>query len=133
MVCQRRRQNLHWPSRSEQILPDRFPNLKGALVEVAATVSHEVTGSDRGKSDNFYTDLFYIAILEPAPPSPLSPLKKKGPVRSSASPREEATVRMTLRRHGMSNLSLSPAALRDNTDSACHHEDNKSADSEHSM
>ena len=44
MVCQRRRQNLHWPSRSEQILPDRFPNLKGALVEVAATVSHEIMG-----------------------------------------------------------------------------------------
>jgi len=62
----------------EQILPHCFLSLKGAIVEVAATISHEIMGGDRGKTDNFYADLSYIIILEPAPPSPESLVKKRG-------------------------------------------------------
>ena len=59
-------------------MPDRFPELKGATVEVAATLSHEVMNGDKGKCDNFYADLSYMTVLQSAPPSPVSPLKKKG-------------------------------------------------------
>jgi len=62
----------------EQILPDQFPDLKGAVVEVAVTISHEVMNGEKGKSDNFYADLSYITILQRAPASPVSPLKKRG-------------------------------------------------------
>jgi len=60
------------------VLPDHFSSLKSALIEVVATFSHEVMGSDRGKCDNFYADLSYITLLKPAPPSLFSPLKKRG-------------------------------------------------------
>jgi len=64
--------------KGEQIMPHWFLDLKGMIVEVTATITHKVMNSDGGRSDNFLADLSYITVLGSAPPSPLSPLKKRG-------------------------------------------------------
>jgi len=82
-------------TKGEQILPDQFPDLKEAIVKVAATISHEVVNGDRGKFDYFYADLSYITVLEHAPPSPLSLLKKRGGCMFPPSSYKETMDRMT--------------------------------------
>jgi len=39
-----------------QILPEQFPSLRGAVVEIGATISNEVMNSNKAKFDNFYAD-----------------------------------------------------------------------------
>src|SRR5882757_3774512 len=61
------------------ILPDDFSSLPGTVVQVAATISHEVlTERDRSKSENFYADVSYIIVLKTAPLLLDSPSRKRG-------------------------------------------------------
>ncbi|THH12415.1 hypothetical protein EW146_g7713 [Bondarzewia mesenterica] len=60
-----------------------FPNefeaaLRGAVVEIAATITHDVFTNAAKPTDNYYADIRYITILQRPPRTPESPSKKRG-------------------------------------------------------
>ena len=60
------------------LTPDQYPSLQGAIVEVAAFISHDIYNINRVRTDNYFADLSYMTVLKPAPPPPNSPAKSRG-------------------------------------------------------